>query len=73
MSFSRRVCNARTSVRLVGLLAAGCVCASLGSATAAPEAAPAPTKPAAPATKVAEHGRWVIAADYARDGGLLLT
>ncbi len=73
MSFSRRVCNARTSVRLVGLLAAGCVCASLGSATAAPDPAPAPAKPAAPATKVAEHGRWVIAADYARDGGLLLT
>ena len=28
---------------------------------------------AAPATKIAEHGRWVIAADYAKDGGLLLT
>ena len=77
MNSVRRVSACHRPARLIGLAAAVCFGGSLVSASAAPDPAPAAgsaaVKPAAPAAKVTEHGRWVIGADYGKDGGLLLT
>ncbi len=54
---------------LAGLYPISATIAAEPAATAAPAASPA----SAPAATLDAHGRWVIAADFARDGGTLVT
>jgi len=49
------------------------VCFALVGVSAAADPSPAAPSAVKPATNIAEHSRWVIAADYSADGGLLVT
>jgi hypothetical protein len=59
-------------IALCGL--AACPCLPIAAVAAEPAAAPAAVPaPAAPAANLSAFARWVIAADYARDGATLVT